>query len=846
MNAMVSLWPTLEERRLLGRFYLSGGISEGFNVIWPFQFAYLFMVMERPEWAAMPLIVESGVMLLMQIPTGVLADRFSRRLAVILGNITNVIALAMVPVAAQQSGHMQLFAVLASFGLWGFGQAMVSGANEAWVVDNLIVAERRDLVGDYFARISSFASLGAVAAGAVALGLLITLEISRTLLDSLWYIAAFGLLVGVFIQLTIKEHRPGIALLSEVRATPTWLGTLSLGMRALRRSRVLLFFVLAMIVASFPESVTDDAFDMSLITKSMDARGLAPLGIIDNIITMAAPLIGIALVRRFGVNPILVWFLVIPALAVSALFFSAYLWLVIVLYVLLDFLDALWDPVADAHLQSLVTSDTRATIASIVNHAGGLMELLGIVVFAWMLGEHSEQLSEIVPDLVSAFSGEQPPVAEAPITQFGLAIPDLVIVVFILSALLALPFILLSAKHAARRSPTDQPLPLQARIDILKSDQVKTPAFVTDMTMLKQDVQTTKALVRDDHTRLLFALKSYSIIAGLEEIAKDVDGFAASSLFEAQLARAILGKHGSVHLTTPGLRPDEINAICEYVDYVSFNSLNQWHRYKALACQRVSCGLRLNPQLSFLDDARYDPCRQNSKLGVPLDELLTLIQQSPASLQGIEGLHIHSNCDARDLSPLQTTIDRLIKVLIPMRAQIKWLNLGGGYLLNDPLHSEVLIDIKRKLLSYGSFHIFMEPGAAIVRRAGYFVASVVDLFYSGKQRIAVLDTSVNHMSEVFEYQFEPDVWDDDENGENEYLLAGSACLAGDLFGVYAFAEPLAIGSRIVFPNMGAYSMVKASMFNGINLPNLYTLSENGVLDEITRFTYQDFRRLCGD
>ncbi|MBU1139245.1 MAG: MFS transporter, partial [Proteobacteria bacterium] len=413
---MVTLWPDFEERRLLGRFYLSSTLSETFNVIWPFQFVYLFMVMERPEWAVVPLIVESGAMLLMQIPTGIWADRHSRRHAVIIGNLINATALALVPFAAQQSGQIQLLAVISCFGLWGFGQALVAGAADAWVVDNLIIAERRELVGDYFSRINSFASLGAAGAGAVALLLLITLDISRTILDSLWYVAAFGLLIGVLIQLTINEQRPGTAVSGEVSATPSWLGTLALGLRALRCSKTLLFFALSLVVASFPESVTDDAFDMSLITKGMDARGLAPLGIVDNIVAMAAPLIGMALVRRFGVTHILVWFLVLPALAVSVLFITSSLWLVIFLYVLLDFFDAVWDPVADLHLQTLLSSDTRATVASIVDHAGGLMELLGIAMFAWMLGEHSEQLSEIVPDLVSAFSGGDQPVAVMPVT----------------------------------------------------------------------------------------------------------------------------------------------------------------------------------------------------------------------------------------------------------------------------------------------------------------------------------------------------------------------------------------------------------------------------------------------
>ena len=125
--------------------------------------------------------------------------------------------------------------------------------------------------------------------------------------------------------------------------------------------------------------------------------------------------------------------------------------------------------------------------------------------------------------------------------------------------------------------------------------------------------------------------------------------------------------------------------------------------------------------------------------------------------------------------------------------------------------------------------IYIEPGAALVRDGGVFVASVVDLIDTDGRTVAVLDTSVNHMPEVFEYSdlpgIEPEVLghrDDLPAGEGfGYVLAGSTCLAGDLFGTYRFAEPLAIGSRVVFPAMGAYSLVKAHMFNGQPLPNIY-------------------------
>ncbi len=136
--------------------------------------------------------------------------------------------------------------------------------------------------------------------------------------------------------------------------------------------------------------------------------------------------------------------------------------------------------------------------------------------------------------------------------------------------------------------------------------------------------------------------------------------------------------------------------------------------------------------------------------------------------------------------------------------------------------------------------ILIEPGAALVRSAGLFVSTVEDIIEGNDHAIAILDSSVNHWPEVFEYQFEPDVVGHVDEGKYNYLLAGCSCLAGDLFGEYSFEVPLEVGSRVVFANAGAYSIVKAHMFNGINLPSIYVLTEDGELVLKKRFTYEDF------
>lgn len=379
----------------------------------------------------------------------------------------------------------------------------------------------------------------------------------------------------------------------------------------------------------------------------------------------------------------------------------------------------------------------------------------------------------------------------------------------------------------------------------LQTSELTTPAFVVDTSALIEDTTAAASAVRDPGSRLLFALKSFSLVDGLRTIAAGVDGFAASSLFEARLARELMRDGQTLHFTCPGLRPDQIDTICDTVDYLTFNSLNQWQQFRDVARDRVQCGLRVNPQLSFVQDTRYDPCRAHSKLGVPLSQLARLLADAPQEFDGISGLHWHSNCDSEDLSPLLVTTEHLLRHLDPLLDRLDWVNLGGGYLFNAPSNPGALQRAKGRLAARGDYRLFFEPGAAIARRAGYLVASVVDLFANDGHNTAVLDTTVNHMPEVFEYQFEPDVQGDCEDGEYEYTLAGSACLAGDVFGNYGFREPLHIGSRVIFPNIGVYSLVKANWFNGINLPTLYTLEPDGGLRLLRRFGYRDFLHFCG-
>lgn len=363
-----------------------------------------------------------------------------------------------------------------------------------------------------------------------------------------------------------------------------------------------------------------------------------------------------------------------------------------------------------------------------------------------------------------------------------------------------------------------------------------TPAFLIDERTIIKNLMQLDSLKQQAGCQVLYSIKALPLEIVLRLANDYLDGLSVSSLFEARLAKEILGDWRSIHITTPGLRDDEFCELTELCSHISFNSMSQYQRLSGSDTKSASFGLRLNPKLSFVKDPRYNPCRVNSKLGV---DISTFINNSVP--HNIQGLHFHNVFSNTDYLPLLETIILLKKRLGNRLAQIKWLNLGGGYLYNQINNHQPFITLVKQLKTEYELEIFIEPGKAIVGNAGYLVTTVIDSFNSDGKKLFVLDTTVNHNPEVFEYQKKPEVMEADKEGGYSCILVGSSCLAGDVFGEYQFKSRLEIGDRLVFSNVGAYSLIKANRFNGYNLPDIYLVDRKKNTLLIKQCTYQNYR-----
>lgn len=377
-------------------------------------------------------------------------------------------------------------------------------------------------------------------------------------------------------------------------------------------------------------------------------------------------------------------------------------------------------------------------------------------------------------------------------------------------------------------------------IQVLKDRILTSPAFVVDEDAVVKALKALATLRERSGCKVLYSIKALPLIAVMELAKPYLDGFSVSSLFEARLANEVLAGQDSIHLTTPGIRPDEITELTSLCSHISCNSIGQFRQVTDIIQNQASTGIRINPKLSFADDARYDPCRQYSKLGAELGDMLCseIVEQ-------IKGLHFHTIFSAMDYAPLIQTLSKVRHLMGDKLAGLDWLNLGGGYMFGQIADNSGFIEMVSQLKNEFDLDVYIEPGNAIVGKAGYLLATVIDTFNSDGKAVAILDTSVNHHPQVFEYQRQPELAEHDPEGLISVILAGSTCLAGDIFGEYRFNQPLLVGDKVVFEEVGAYSLVKSNRFNGYNLPDVY-LTNGDQLRLIKRYTYENYRQQWTD
>ena len=379
-----------------------------------------------------------------------------------------------------------------------------------------------------------------------------------------------------------------------------------------------------------------------------------------------------------------------------------------------------------------------------------------------------------------------------------------------------------------------------------QTSEIPSPCYVVEEELLHRNLQLIKSVADRAGVEIIMAFKAFAIWKLFDITRQYIPHSTASSLSEARLAYEKLGS--KAHTFAPVYKDNEIETIAKSSSHITFNSLTQYERHRAVAERHnISCGIRINPEYSDVETDLYNPCAPGSRFGIIRDQL-------PAQLPaGIEGLHFHTLCESTSYD-LENTLRVVEERFAPWLAQVKWINMGGGHLMTRAGYdTEHLIRLLQEFKSrHPHLHVILEPGSAHVWRTGVLVSEVQDIVENHGIRTAIVDVSFAcHMPDCLEMPYQPKIIGatiiEKEEGNNlfNYRMGGNSCLSGDFVGSWQFDHELQVGERIIFEDMNHYTNVKTNMFNGITHPSIALRRLDGSIEILRSYTFDDYlHRMC--
>jgi DHA3 family tetracycline resistance protein-like MFS transporter len=311
---------------------------------------------------------------LFEIPTGIVADLYSRRRSIVIGFVligAGLLLQGLVPV---------FLAILAAQVLWGIGYTFTSGADQAWITDE-IGTER---AGRVFVRTQQF-QLAATIAGTVTAGGLGLISLPLPMVIS----GAGMMLLGLLLALFMREQNFHPTPRAERETFRHLVATFKDGLEVARRRPVVRTLVIISLIAGLSSEAFDRLWSVKILDFSFpEAFGTSDPAFWFTVIALAGTLLSLGTslaLNRFSPERlqashptgILATLALLQVVGVIGFALAGNLWLALAAMWLRAVADTLTYPIESAWLNRHLDSRTRATVLSMVSQANAIGQVVG-------------------------------------------------------------------------------------------------------------------------------------------------------------------------------------------------------------------------------------------------------------------------------------------------------------------------------------------------------------------------------------------------------------------------------------------------------------------------------------
>lgn len=226
----------------------------------------------------------------------------------------------------------------------------------------------------------------------------------------------------------------------------------------------------------------------------------------------------------------------------------------------------------------------------------------------------------------------------------------------------------------------------------------------------------------------------------------------------------------------------------------------------------------------------------------------------------IAGLHLHSSSKSRSVAVFEAIASMACRLKQEFDFELSYVDLGGGYcggLPNRPQYPDYFPAVAAVLeqeFDPTETTLIVEPGISLLSKATTFVTGVVDVRDIGEERYLITDGSRFNIdptmikpSHLFHLDLDPANPSERALMEHQ-CVSGYSCMEVDRLFEYENGPELMEGDRIVYENVGGYTMSLNPLFIKY-FPDIYIRRNGELLRVRKRWTPKEYVAnsvLCGE
>jgi diaminopimelate decarboxylase len=360
-----------------------------------------------------------------------------------------------------------------------------------------------------------------------------------------------------------------------------------------------------------------------------------------------------------------------------------------------------------------------------------------------------------------------------------------------------------------------------------------TPLFVIDLGRLDLEIDRFVRACAPRGIAVGYAGKAFLCTAFAEHLAATPLRLDVCSLGELLTAERGGFPAGRMYFHGCGKTDEELATVVDRrVAFDVIDNREELERLAALASasEPVEVMLRLNTGIEAHTHAFVRTGGENTKFGIALDAFASALDRLAQLPQlRLIGLHAHIGSQISEVAPFAANLDELLaaaRIAAARGFAVDELICGGGIAVPEgpddphPLEIDALAAGLAERAAGDGLRLAIEPGRALVARAGSSIYRVMAVKTQGRRRFVVVDGGLadNPRPLLYGARHLPEVLAAAKLGPDEpATLAGRSC-ENDEMGDYVLPRDLAAGDLVALRTTGAYTYSMAGNYNRFGRP----------------------------